>query len=546
MEFFEALRKFMHAPFTPWWTRIWVIQEVTVPPSVVVTYGTISAPWEMFARAANSYVYHITECCKNVVKMLPSDQEKVVTDSCKKIISIDDLRSKQQMRFTGPESLGLLGLLRRFRDRKASDPRDKVYALLSIVQTPPGRAPMIPDYLLSERKVFCQAAIESIYTTESLSMFSTELGRKFRDDLPSWVPDWGAPGGHTYTARADATTLYNASLEKATPDTVVLIDDSALKLRATRLTTVNVVGKVMLGDDVHYSRQTLQSWWPLWHEATTAGGRFGEPRLSDFATFLCADVLHDDNGMRRVVRKIRGFDAPTFESWAKYSRISPVGEPDDGDGVDDQSAWAGLWKEFVLLWSRDPPPSSADDTQNNRDQYFPDYINGCGADVQLITKEIAWLSFKLLEVGHTGIDPSDRHDLHRFLTFLEDFPWKSVFLLVQSLLRGHFGPDINPDIDARKSIIPDIDNSIGVASVSRCLIIGKGFTGLGPATTAVGDEVFVLTGGKTPFVLRRHEDTDENVPGPKYEIIGDCYVQGWMDGEAEQPGICEWEDITLV
>jgi hypothetical protein len=111
---------------------------------------------------------------------------------------------------------------------------------------------------------------------------------------------------------------------------------------------------------------------------------------------------------------------------------------------------------------------------------------------------------------------------------------------------NHYGPDIDPDLDARKALIPDIDNSIGVATLSRRLMLGGGLIGLGPAATAVGDEVFLLTGGRTPFVLRRHEDTNRAVPGPKFEIIGDCYVSGWMNGNAERLALCEWTDITLV
>ena len=41
--FSEALRMFMHAPFTPWWTRIWAVQEVALPPHVILLYGGIAA-----------------------------------------------------------------------------------------------------------------------------------------------------------------------------------------------------------------------------------------------------------------------------------------------------------------------------------------------------------------------------------------------------------------------------------------------------------------------------------------------------------------------
>jgi len=57
--------------------------------------------------------------------------------------------------------------------------------------------------------------------------------------------------------------------------------------------------------------------------------------------------------------------------------------------------------------------------------------------------------------------------------------------------------------------------------------------GAGRADSVFGEEVFVIPGGKTPFLLRplgpRH------VPGigikPCYHFLGDCYLHGFMDGE---------------
>jgi hypothetical protein len=134
---------------------------------------------------------------------LPRDQVKVLDDYANRILDIVTL----QKRLTSEgamEKLTLLSLLRTFRARRASDPRDKVYALLSIGGRPNG---MKADYSLNETEVFRQATLECISEEDSLSILSTDLGRKFRADLPSWVPDWGAPGSLTYGLRAAAVHL---------------------------------------------------------------------------------------------------------------------------------------------------------------------------------------------------------------------------------------------------------------------------------------------------------------------------------------------------
>ena len=53
---------------------------------------------------------------------------------------------------------------------------------------------------------------------------------------------------------------------------------------------------------------------------------------------------------------------------------------------------------------------------------------------------------------------------------------------------------------------------------------GQGYTGLAPQDTKEGDSVFLLKGGKLPFILRES--------GENWRIVGDCYIHGIMDGEA--------------
>jgi hypothetical protein len=64
----------------------------------------------------------------------------------------------------------------------------------------------------------------------------------------------------------------------------------------------------------------------------------------------------------------------------------------------------------------------------------------------------------------------------------------------------------------------------------RLFVLDKMYWGLCPSETMPGDLVCILYGGKAPFVLRKcqnHVWDDDN-----YFLIGDCYVDGIMNGEA--------------
>jgi hypothetical protein len=62
---------------------------------------------------------------------------------------------------------------------------------------------------------------------------------------------------------------------------------------------------------------------------------------------------------------------------------------------------------------------------------------------------------------------------------------------------------------------------------------------MAPLDAQVGDEVYVIPGGRIPFTLRRCED--EN----KFQIVGGCYVNGMMNGEALRSEKWKEEDICI-
>ncbi|KAL1599108.1 hypothetical protein SLS59_006560, partial [Nothophoma quercina] len=52
----------------------------------------------------------------------------------------------------------------------------------------------------------------------------------------------------------------------------------------------------------------------------------------------------------------------------------------------------------------------------------------------------------------------------------------------------------------------------------------QGYLGFGPESLQVDDQVAILDGAATPFVLRPHGYTD-------WKIVGPCYLHGWMYGD---------------
>lgn len=56
--------------------------------------------------------------------------------------------------------------------------------------------------------------------------------------------------------------------------------------------------------------------------------------------------------------------------------------------------------------------------------------------------------------------------------------------------------------------------------------------GLAPAGARNGDLVCILYGCTVPVVLRRHETTEKGKKTEFFQLVGDAYVHGMMEGEA--------------
>lgn len=74
----------------------------------------------------------------------------------------------------------------------------------------------------------------------------------------------------------------------------------------------------------------------------------------------------------------------------------------------------------------------------------------------------------------------------------------------------------------------------------RFFITRTGYYGLGPTAMHEGDLCCVFMGAQTPYVVRKTRIESQ------YELIGECYIQGLMRGEAVKNGQCKIEEINLV
>ena len=160
----ESIRTILNSR---WWSRVWIVPEVAQPNKVVVRSGPNEIPWEDLA----SFL---------------ADSRAVEKLSLKPRI-INFVNAITELRKPHPDPpLGQLHFALQFRDRVASDPRDKLYAFRGLLQNPMSNT-IRSDYQKDKNRVFAEFAASHLCNGEDLSLMT--LAESHRKHV-SWAVDW--------------------------------------------------------------------------------------------------------------------------------------------------------------------------------------------------------------------------------------------------------------------------------------------------------------------------------------------------------------------
>ncbi|KAK5947079.1 hypothetical protein PMZ80_001225 [Knufia obscura] len=79
----------------------------------------------------------------------------------------------------------------------------------------------------------------------------------------------------------------------------------------------------------------------------------------------------------------------------------------------------------------------------------------------------------------------------------------------------------------------------------RFAILKNGSLATVPWDAEVDDLVMLIEGARVPFVVKAQDKAHKQDDPMSFELIGDCYVHGLMDGARAQQGSFKWRDVTL-
>ncbi|EXJ82289.1 hypothetical protein A1O3_06102 [Capronia epimyces CBS 606.96] len=192
-----SARKILHVVIdNPWWTRLWVIQESRLPERASLQLGRVSIPFR-------SFLDDLRALSLSHVPISSGDDEAKMQAHLALYDAVFKMGSTQWRQLPGEDTdlddkyLGVqfdffCNLLAKCRHQLTTDPRDKVYGLLGLVDDCVGRI-IGPDYSEDVTKAYTRAMGLIFQYSNSLDLLSLANMRHPHAsalDLPSWVPDW--------------------------------------------------------------------------------------------------------------------------------------------------------------------------------------------------------------------------------------------------------------------------------------------------------------------------------------------------------------------
>jgi hypothetical protein len=214
----------------PWPSRVWIVQESLLSDNIMMMCGqTILPSWGLLPSMAY---------------LLPRQMHLGLPDN--------GLQNMLSLR-AQPRRVGdtLENYLSHCHSLQATDPRDKVYALLALAENTLGIA---PNYQKSCEQLYVETAFTLLQQHRSLRFLSDVYSEK-RFPLPSWVPDWSHQP-------ENCAALLRQDLNRACADTSPIFSAGptfgTIKIRCLLVDRVKKCTGLLRDEALEYAKRTCR------------------------------------------------------------------------------------------------------------------------------------------------------------------------------------------------------------------------------------------------------------------------------------------------
>ena len=513
----EAFAKFsMYG--NPWWSRIWTVQEAITPPSGLLLWGPLSISRETVLAAARNL---------RDLGSLPSLPEGFA--ACRHNHTELLRRLLYPVHgFRHSETDNPLDLLMRWRHRKFTDARDKVYALLGLISPQAIPSALSCDYSIAVPDLFAKVTLDLIKHEHGLRplLGACELPH-LTPNNPTWAIDFARCNrigkrqlkwwGHSHRYHAfSANGNHELELVESLNSNIlglrgVYIDEVMYTTELLRVDAQDPILFDELREPISRCVRLLEQYKALGHVPGVY--RDGFSWDSAVCRTLVGDLIMDELPLGRIATLGRARLQSDFEELFHKLQI-PLDRDISLDFVPsaaakEESECGSPISPSYSTSSPGFPPSSP--------VYGPPSPNLAPAPVYGSPPSPARPPPTLSLVSNPNSFTRQR------LSNASECANIDPYLLPN--VRKWVARPTKDDV-----FVDMYESLIGMMENQTFFITKWGYIGIGPPDTCAGDQIWVFKGGNVPFVMR--DVGAERNEQSQLTLVGDAYVHGIMDGEA--------------
>jgi hypothetical protein len=481
---------------SPYFKSPQAITDIILGNDVTVRSGAQSILWEDFNPALRAMLLILTG---RGTEVSPAVAEAF------QLVSAIDVSVQRAMK---GESLELLPMIQSVRDGSTfADPREVIFAVLPVV-TPSERVKLsrnkpqplpIADYTKTTEQVFSEAAKYIIEERQDLLIWWNQLPpcRQKMRSLPSFVPDYSVPVPKSSFLRHPENGLRRWWDSVALRKRIFVDDDSLLHVQAHALDRIVSVSPVFT--EQNFGKLCLQ----MWQEGPKIPGEAAEQVME---RYWRAIVLDTDSGFGERIR----------------DNVKP--------GKEVSASWQSLICEQMIL----------------------DHL---GCTLEELKASPALEEKMVADVACNELGPATGKSARMEELILRNTLGRRMFKTATGQVGMTAIEATNNTNDSEEPVLPNFDASLGSdmgrfmlenfqsylaeRAPDQAKLISEAMQGKLPGQRAPGvrsgDFVVALVGGFEPYVLRpvksETEASGDLQADAKYTFVGDCHLQGAMDGE---------------
>ncbi|KAM7182800.1 Heterokaryon incompatibility protein (HET) domain containing protein [Rhypophila sp. PSN 637] len=488
MSFKRAFHIVQEIEAVPWFSRMWVLQELALAQSVTLVGGHQTLPWGTFEKAM-------------LVRALVATQDRRVRQVMFRHLDHGALKvvELRMAVVDGRQDRSILTLMNQFRGHKATAAADKVYAILSLTDTDKDDIGLRVDYNIPTAALYTDLAKGILLNASAggLDILSVpRVNSNLASEMPSWVPDWSndAEGGARPLA---ATVTRYGSGKFCASGSLVEGHKSRCDFRAGH--------QLLLRGYVVDRIERLSS-----HAFTDVEWKIKPPSTknvnedSDFGLESTAYSSLTDKHYK-----------PIWRSWKEF-----LSHPPDHNKEDTR------WPERMRMNTYPP----------TKEMLGVAYVRTlCADSFPPLLLNLDSDTYKMLFMA-----------LDDWLVFGTGYP-HGMWGLLQRLQGGL--PEVEfPQLRPGEEI--DLCGMMDIMLGRRLMWSRDGYFGAVPAEAREGDAIVLVEGCRVPLVLRSvvkvtgSGEVDSEGGTCRWQLVGDCFMHGAMYGERWDEALCG--EVVLV